>query len=283
MSEIAPDRSLSHLKPRDARLGSLFARPRLIAILCVVGLALLGWLYLALMVAGMVGSGEAGALGPGMGWLTYLGRDGVDGFGRALIDALCRPSFGGEVARHFGMPSAGAWSLADYALVFLMWCAMALAMMLPSAGPMILTYAEIADTAARRAQTAVSPLVLAAGYCVVWLGFAAAATLAQGGLTRLALLDPAMASTSTLFSGAIFIGAGLYQFSALKHACVTRCQNPFPFFFAQLDDGAAIGLPDRIASGDVLPRLLLGDDAGDVRGRPDERVLDGRAWYHHDT
>ena len=41
-----------------------------------------------------------------------------------------------------------------------------------------------------------------------------------------------MASASPLFSGAVFIGAGAYQFTALKHACVTRCQRPFPFFFA---------------------------------------------------
>jgi predicted metal-binding membrane protein len=41
-----------------------------------------------------------------------------------------------------------------------------------------------------------------------------------------------MASASTLFTGAVFIGAGLYQFSALKHACLTQCRQPFPFFFA---------------------------------------------------
>jgi predicted metal-binding membrane protein len=47
-----------------------------------------------------------------------------------------------------------------------------------------------------------------------------------------ALLDSAMASASPLFSGAVFIGAGAYQFTALNHACVTRCQRPFPFLFA---------------------------------------------------
>ena len=57
--------------------------------------------------------------------------------------------------------------------------AMTLAMMLPSAAPMILTYAEIADTAARKGERIVSPFVLAAGYTLVWLGFAAVATLAQ--------------------------------------------------------------------------------------------------------
>ena len=144
----------------------------------------------------------------GLGWL-YLGI--VLGSASAY-DSLCRPL-------------AAAWSLSGLALVALMWGAMVFATMLPSAGPMILTYAEIADTAARKGERIVSPLVLAAGYGAVWLGFAVAAALAQlaaGGLDL----------TSALFSGAIFIGAGLYQFTSLKHACLTQCQQPFPFFFA---------------------------------------------------
>jgi predicted metal-binding membrane protein len=113
-----------------------------------------------------------------------------------------------------------------------MWGAMTLAMMLPSAAPMIMTYAGIADTAAHKGERIVSPFVLAAGYTAVWLGFAIIATLMQIVITRAALLDAGMASASGLFSGAIFIGAGIYQFSALKHACLKRCQHPFPFFFA---------------------------------------------------
>jgi predicted metal-binding membrane protein len=109
---------------------------------------------------------------------------------------------------------------------------MTFAMMLPTAAGMIVTYAQIADTAARKGEPAVSPLALIAGYLAVWLGFALAATALQGALARFALLDPAMASVSPLFSGSIFLGAGAYQFTPLKHACVTRCQRPFPFFFA---------------------------------------------------
>jgi predicted metal-binding membrane protein len=67
--------------------------------------------------------------------------------------------------------------------------------------------------------------VLTAGYATVWLGFAAAAGVAQLAAANLTLV-------SAFFSGAIFIGAGLYQFSTLKHACLTQCQRPFPFFFA---------------------------------------------------
>src|SRR5476651_1754830 len=53
----------------------------------------------------------------------------------------------------------GAGGTGELALGAGMWMAMVLAMMLPTAGPMILTYAEIADTAARKREPVVSPMV----------------------------------------------------------------------------------------------------------------------------
>jgi predicted metal-binding membrane protein len=222
MVDTIDERILTRLSPAAARLGHALGRPVPIAVTCLIVLAGLGWLYLALMVADWAARGEAAALGPGMSLVDlFLQRDGRDLIGRALLDVLCRPSSG-----------AAGWHAADAAIVFLMWAAMILAMMLPTAGGMIVTYAQIADTAARKGEPAVSPLVLTAGYVAVWLGFAVLATLLQAALAGLALLDRAMAPASPLFSGAVFIGAGAYQFSALKHACVTHCQRPFPFFFA---------------------------------------------------
>jgi predicted metal-binding membrane protein len=214
MTEAA-DRELRHLPPAAARLGAVFARPKWLAVICVVALAGLGWLYLAFMLAGT--EGPLAALGPGMGLLDRLPR---------ALQILCRPEFGVAALHH------GGWDATAFALVALMWGAMTLAMMLPSAAPMIFTYAEIADTAAIKGEAVVSPFTLAAGYLAVWFAFAAAATVAQLALARAALLDAGMASASGLFSGAIFIGAGVYQFSALKHACLRQCQQPFPFFFA---------------------------------------------------
>ena len=187
-------------------LASAFARPKLIAVGCVVALAALGWLYLALAIADMTGP-----IAPDMGVLAGLPR---------AVQVLCRPLFGESV------PVQGVLLIAP------MWGAMTLAMMLPTAGPMILTYAEIADTAARKGERIVSPVVLAAGYTMMWFAYAVVATLAQVAFTRFALLDRGMASASTLFSGAIFIAAGVYQFTPLKHACLNQCQRPFPFFFA---------------------------------------------------
>ena len=210
----AANRRLTYLPPAASRLGAIFARPKWLAVACIMALTGLGWLYLGLLVAGM--AGPAGSLGPGMAMLDLLPR---------TITLLCTPTFGLAL-----MPD-GVWGLTGFALVALMWAAMTLAMMLPSGAPMILTYAEIADAAARKAEPVVSPFVLAAGYTAVWFGFSAVAALAQYALTRLALLDAGMASVSGLFSGAILIGAGVYQFSALKHACLNQCRSPFPFFF----------------------------------------------------
>jgi len=190
-------------------LAAAFARPKAIAVGCVIALAALGWFYLALAIADMGGAGAS--LGPGMAVF--------DGWPRA-VQAICRPLFGAAMPEH------------GVALIALMWGAMTLAMMLPTAGPMILTYAEIADTAAQKGETIVSPLVLAAGYLVMWIAYAIVATVAQVLFTRLALMDTGMTSASVLFSGAIFIGAGIYQFTPLKHACLNQCQRPFPFFFA---------------------------------------------------
>jgi predicted metal-binding membrane protein len=185
----------THLAPAEAGLGQIFARPKAIAAGCVIIIAGLGWFYLALLIAA-----------PASSWF-------------ATVQALCRT-----------LPE-GAWSFSAAAVTASMWSAMTLAMMLPSASPMILTYAEIAETAARKSERIVSPLVIAAGYASVWLVFSLLATVIQIVLTRAALLNTGITSASGILAGAIFIGAGVYQFSALKHACLTHCQNPFPFFF----------------------------------------------------
>src|SRR5260221_13887412 len=91
--------------------------------------------------------------------------------------ALCQPAAWGGVG--------------VLALTAPMWMAMTLAMMLPTAGPMILTYAEIADTAARKREPVASPIVLTVGYVAGWLGFALAAASLQCGLARGGLLDAA--------------------------------------------------------------------------------------------
>jgi len=111
--------------------------------------------------------------------------------------------------------------------LFAMWLAMAFAMMLPSAAPMIATYLDIAEAARAKRMAVVPPVVLAGGYMAVWIAFAIAAAVLQAGL-RWAGADLAAPPVAA----ALLIGAGAYQFSALKHACLSKCRRPLPYFMA---------------------------------------------------
>jgi predicted metal-binding membrane protein len=124
-------------------------------------------------------------------------------------------------------PGAAGWPV-----LFAMWALMAGAMMAPTALPAFATYEDLGHAGAR---ARLAPLV--AGYLAVWLGFAAAAAGAQVALAGAGLVDALGQSRSALFSGALLIGAGAYQFSAVKAACLARCRHPLTFFMAHWDEG----------------------------------------------
>lgn len=199
MADIA-DHSLPHLNTAAARLGAVFARPKTIAAVCVIVLAGLGWIYLGIL--------SANAMPASSGLWSW-------------ITALCRPA-----------AAASSAGFIQFSLIATMWSAMALAMMLPSAAPMILTYAEIADTAARKGEPVVSPFALAFGYAAVWIAFALLAAALQMVLASAGLNWNNGSDAASRVAGILFLVAGLYQFSTLKQSCLRACQRPFPFFFA---------------------------------------------------
>src|SRR5271165_5376918 len=86
------------------------------------------------------------------------------------------------------MPSAAMASPSDSAAyltsAFVMWFLMMVAMMLPSAAPMILLYSALARRAAARGAVLAPTSVFAGAYLAVWGGFSALAALAQWLLVR---------------------------------------------------------------------------------------------------
>jgi predicted metal-binding membrane protein len=73
----------------------------------------------------------------------------------------------------------------------------------------------------------------AGGYLLAWTAFSLAATSAQWALECLALLSPMMESTSNVLGGIVLIAAGLYQWTPLKHACLSYCQAPLSFIICR--------------------------------------------------
>lgn len=121
------------------------------------------------------------------------------------------------------------WTPGYWLLMFVMWWVMMVAMMLPSAAPMILLFATVNKDAARQGSRAVPTFIFAAGYLIVWGGFCVLAVIAQWALTSLDLLDQMMQSNSRFFGAALLILAGIYQFTPVKDACLKNCKSPMQF------------------------------------------------------
>jgi predicted metal-binding membrane protein len=130
------------------------------------------------------------------------------------------------------------WSAADFALTFAMWSVMMVGMMVPTAAPMSLLFTAVARRARAQGSPVAPTFVFVSGYVAVWTAFSVAATGAQWGLERAALLSPMLTSTSPLFGGLLLAGAGLYQWTPWKDACLDHCRAPAHFFAAHWRDGA---------------------------------------------
>jgi predicted metal-binding membrane protein len=126
--------------------------------------------------------------------------------------------------------------LADLWLTFMMWAVMMIAMMLPSASPMVMAYARVAS--ARGSRPALRVWLFASGYIALWTLFGAAATAIQFALLDWSLISNALVTTP-LVSAAILAAAGIYQLTPLKQMCLGRCQSPIGFLMTHWRDGAA--------------------------------------------
>jgi predicted metal-binding membrane protein len=166
-------------------------------------------------------AGLAGIILLAWGYLVYM------------AGTLQKTSMGMDIS----MPSMQAWGVTDTSLTFLMWVVMMVAMMTPSALPVILMYRTISRTQHKENDRLSSTWLFLLGYLVTWTGFSAVATLGQWGLHSAALLTPMMASASPLLGGALLVGAGVYQFTPLKDACLSHCRTPMGFLTAEWREG----------------------------------------------
>jgi predicted metal-binding membrane protein len=176
----------------------------------------MAWTAIAAMAVGSAQLGLPADAAPGDWLLRWLPDLPVpDWVGRFL--ALCLT------------PTAiSASPGANFLFLWLMWTLMSVAMMLPSAAPMIRTYCEIADTARAKGEAAVHPLILVAGYLMVWI----AASAAFAGVGVLVQSRPGAPVAGYVAIAALGI-AGVYQFSSLKEACLKKCRNPFAILFSR--------------------------------------------------
>ena len=140
-----------------------------------------------------------------------------------------------------GGPMATSSAPAAYVVeAFVMWLIMMVAMMLPSAAPMILLYGRLARGGRQQGAVFASMTVFAGLYLAVWGGFSAVAALIQWALARSgAISDMGLAFGDRRVAGALLVAAGLYQLTPLKHACLEKCRSPLSFLMRLWRPGLA--------------------------------------------
>ena len=181
---------------------SVLRRDRFVVIAALTGITLLAW-----------------------GYMVYEAR--------AMYDTgICRCA-----GMKMSGPDTDPWSAGTLLPLFLMWAEMMVAMMIPSAAPMILTFALVQRKRREQERPFVPTGIFLLGYLVVWTAFSALAAGAQWFLHGKALLSPMMVSSSPLLGGALLIVAGIFQWTPLKHACLKHCRSPLGFLMTDWREG----------------------------------------------
>lgn len=186
-----------------SHVAGLLRVERLVVVGCLSALTLLSWLYLVL-----------------------------------LADAMAAMSGTGHPAAAMWLMPMGRWGPIELALCLSMWIVMMIAMMVPSAAPMLFAFHAISQSRGGHGGAGRRLAAFLAGYLGVWCAFSVLATGAQWALHEVAVVTDMMVSTSRALDAALLIGAGTFQFMAWKRACLARCRSPMGFLLTEWRDGA---------------------------------------------
>lgn len=113
-----------------------------------------------------------------------------------------------------------------------MWLLMMVAMMTPAVLPVLLTLQRMRTDAAG----SVTP-AFAAGYLTVWSGFGVTLTAVQWVLHRATIIGGHEMSANPVPASLILIGAGCYQLTPMKRACLAHCQSPLAYLLGHWRTG----------------------------------------------
>jgi predicted metal-binding membrane protein len=121
------------------------------------------------------------------------------------------------------------------ALLFLaMWVLMMVAMMFPTAAPMVLAFHRVQASKYQLTHAFIATWVFVATYLLVW---AFAGFVVFGGvLVAEARVVRTSAGTAQL-GGLIILAAGIYQLTPLKEVCLAKCRTPIDFITTSWRDG----------------------------------------------
>ena len=144
-----------------------------------------------------------------------------------LMLAMGEPTSDGRMGASFG---------ADATLFMAIWIVMMVAMMLPAAAPMVLTFAHLQ---ARRGSghRSMGTAAFLIGYLALWSATGLAAYGLALAFDALIATSPALADLAPRLAGVPIVAAGIYQLTPLKRACLGACRSPLGFLLTEWREG----------------------------------------------
>ena len=122
------------------------------------------------------------------------------------------------------------WTFNYSVLMFFMWWTMMIAMMLPSASPMILLYTALIRRTKKTKSIIRQVTSFICGYLLAWAAFSLFAAALQSQLELRDWMSPMMMEATNIYLAAgILIAAGVYQLTPLKTVCLEKCRQPASF------------------------------------------------------
>lgn len=134
------------------------------------------------------------------------------------------------------------WGLALFMAV---WVVMMVAMMFPTAAPMILAFGRIQANKREREAPYVPTAVFVAAYLAVWSAAGVGAFVLAGWAESLGSNRDWFDDNAARIGGGLLMLAGAYQVSPLKRVCLSRCRTPLSFILSYWRPGyrgAVLGL-----------------------------------------
>ena len=122
-------------------------------------------------------------------------------------------------------------------LFLAIWVVMMVAIMFPTAAPMILMFARAQAGKRQREQPFVPTWLFVSAYLLVWSLLGVAAYAAAVAAERLAEQSMWLMEHAAQVGGTVLILAGLYQLTPLKAVCLSKCRSPLSFIMASWRDG----------------------------------------------
>src|SRR5438105_8268771 len=124
------------------------------------------------------------------------------------------------------------------ALLFIViWIVMMVAMMFPTAAPMILMFTKIYASKRKQERPFVPTWVFVSAYLLVWSLCVVVAYPLAILIVQLATPSMWLMENAVRLGGVVLLLAGLYQLSPLKDICLSKCRTPLQFILTSWHDG----------------------------------------------